>query len=630
MRNPKVKQFVSGVHNRQPNYEIPSDASQDSLNWVTIDGEIVLALGKQIMGVEGVAGVVYNLWFGTKNDGTKVLYIKYGTKIGYWNGTTIVAIVTGLTDVAEYSFQNYVSLAGNFTIATGVDGIYKFHNGSLGSYMSMYDSTKNFKGKSIIDKGRMIMWGLATDTTGLYGSKIDPQTTNYTLVASESIGTGNGVQTTFSGTLAFKSGNPTKSCFALKITQGANLSTDNYNGVITGTNVSIGTINYLTGDYSITFTTPPPNLQALTISYQHEDSNVNGITDFTKSATRLAGEGFIIRQDEGGDAIQRVVIGIDGSYYSMKTNSVYKLTLDSTDTKPTNEIFRKDMGISYYQLAISAGLGIVFMNTSNPDKPELTLLDKNPLGDTLLPIVLFPHFKFENYVYDQGVVDTWGRYIIVSCRTSDSLTNNRLLLCDKQANSVQITNYGMKCFAKDGAKLYGGSSLSETFWRMFGDYDDDNQVPTNYWTGKSEDFKLDNLKKTRNLLLQGKIDKNQKIEVYVGYDDSEPTLAGTIRGDGEYVDASTPVLVGAYMVGSSTVGGGSVKTVYPYQLQIKLKSPKYSVRTIKFKAIELGYASVSYVQDVDVLIFESKIAKRYRIKQNVSLDGATTDLSSPE
>ena len=61
-------------------------------------------------------------------------------------------------------------------------------------------------------------------------------------------------------------------------------------------------------------------------------------------------------------------------------------------------------------------------------------------------------------------------------------------------------------------------------------------VSENYWIGKSEDFGIDNLKKTRNLLLQGKIDPVQSIEVYVGYDDDDVTLVGTIRGDGSYVD----------------------------------------------------------------------------------------------
>lgn len=629
MRNYTLNRLASGTHNRLPNYEIPADSAQDSLNWVTIDGAITIATGKQILGAEGASGECRNLWFGTRNDGTKVLYAKYGDKIGYWNGTTLATIVSGLTVNADYSFQNYTSLAGNFTYATGIDGIYKFHNASLGSHVALYDGAKNYKGYCLIDKARMYMVGLTNDPTGIYGSKIDPQGANYTTVTSETMGTGNGTQTTFTGTLAFKGGNPNSTCFGLRITQGANSSTDNYNGAILGSNITVGTINYVTGAFSITFTTPPPNLQVISVTYQHENPNVGGLTDFTKSATRLASEGFIIRQDEGGDAIQKVVVGIDGAYYSIKKSSVYRLSIDDTDTKFSNEVFRKDLGMPYYQMAISAGMGIVFMNTANPDKPELTLLDKNPLGDTLIPSTLFPHYKFENYVYDQGVLDTWGRYIVIACRKPSSLTNDVLLLCDKVENTVMATSYGMKCLAKDGGLLYGGSALTQTIWQLFRDYDDDDYVPENYYKTRSENYKLDSLKKVRSYIFQGNIDKDQQIEVSAGYDDTEPTIIGTIRGDGEYVDKTNPSVVGGGPVGSQPIGGSPSNTVYPYQVEIKAKVPKFDVRTLSFRVLSLGYASVNYVQDHDILTFENKIGKRYRLKQNVSLDGKTTNKDTP-
>jgi hypothetical protein len=477
----------------------------------------------------------------------------------------------------------------------------------------------------LIDKGRTLLVGIPTDPTGLYGSKIDAQGTNYTTVASESIGTGNGVQTVFTGTLAFKGGNPKSNCFGLTITQGANVSKDGYNGVITGTNISIGTINYITGAYSITFTTPPPNLQALTVAYQHENSNSAGVTDFTKSTPRLASEGFVARQDIGGDAIQNIVIGTDGAYYSAKLYSFYRFFMDETDTKPTNDVFRTDIGIPSAESVISAGIGIIFMNTANPNNPQMTLLEKNPLGDSLVPIVLFEHFAFENYKYDQCVLDTWDRFILVSCRTSDSPTNNRLLLCDKAGGTVDITSHGMRCLAKDGINLYGGSSLTQTVWQLFGDYDDDGAVLDNYWESKNDECSIDSLKKTRTWRFKGFIDQNQKIEVSVGYDDADPTLIGTIRGDGEYVDKSKPNTVGGFEVGSLPIGGSEVQTVYPYYLEIKTKVPKFETRTVKFEAKELGYASVNYIEDHDILTYEGRMPKRNRLKQNVSLDGSNTN-----
>ncbi|WP_252413940.1 hypothetical protein, partial [Limosilactobacillus reuteri] len=75
----------------------------------------------------------------------------------------------------------------------------------------MYDAAKNFKGKAIIDKGRMLMWDLENDKTAIRGSYID--NTTDTTVTNEVLGTGDGVTTTFTGTLAFKAGSPKSTCY---------------------------------------------------------------------------------------------------------------------------------------------------------------------------------------------------------------------------------------------------------------------------------------------------------------------------------------------------------------------------------------------------------------------------------
>jgi hypothetical protein len=628
-----IEKFNSGVHNLDSNETTPKDSAQDSLNWLTRDGRLELSRGSVIVGAEGAAGKVSEIWFGYKINGDKVQYRKADTKIQYLNGTVWTDIVTGLNAADEYTFQNYSSLSGSFTYATGPGGIFKFHNANPGSYIDLYDSTKNFKGYCLIDKARMLMWGLTNDPTGLYGSYIDAQNgTVYTSVTNEVLATGDGVQTTFSGTLAFKGANPKANCFGLQInTNPASVTaTDNFLGIISGTGVS-GTINYVTGAYSITFTTPPAGATQIRVSYQWENSNVKGITDFTKSATRLAGEGFVLRQDEGGDAIQQVILGIDDSYYSIKEYSVYKYTADSTDTKPDNNVFRKDIGVPTRRSAVSTGRGIVFLNTSNPERPELTVLEKNPLGDNIIATPLLPHFKFENYNYDDAVVTTWERYIVITCKTLDNLTNNRMLLCNITANTVDISHYQASCLAKDRGLLYAGSPLTYTVYRLFDGWDDDGVVVANQWTSKAELYNSERLKKFRRLRLKGQIQQSQVYEVYLSFDDGDFSLVGTVRGDGSYVDTTTPGAVGSQMVGDVEVGSeGNSETTYPYFVQLKVKTPKYRKRAVKIVATGLGYVSINYLMDWDILSFEQRIPKRYRMKENVSLDGKSTDLDNPE
>lgn len=630
-----ITQFVSGTHDLMDNEVIPVDAASESLGWSTKDGSIVLSYGRRIVGNRLLAGQVKNLGTGYRTDGTRVQYRKKGTVIQYLNGSTWTDVVTGLDASHDYIFTNYTSLAGSFTFALGQGGIFKFHNANAGSYLDMYDTNKNFKAKGIIDKGRMLIWGMENDPTGLRGSYIDGQNgTVYTTVNNEVLATGDGVQTTFTGTLGFKGSNPKANCFGLQInTNPATITaTDNFNGIITGTGIT-GTINYLTGQYSITFTTPLAGGTQLRCTYQWENSNTKGVTDFTYSATRNAGEGFIIRQDEGGDAIQNVILGLDGSYYSIKKYSIYRLTLDTTDTKPYNEVYRKDLGIPYWQAATSTGRGIIFMNTANPTKPQLTILEKNPLGDNIVPTILVPHFRFENFQYDQAVFETWESFIVIACRTDSSATNNRILLVDLNVNTVDTYPYNAKCLKKDAGDLYAGDTITENVFKLFTGFDDDGVTIQNQWTSKGETYKSQRLKKYRRQRMKGLIQSGQVVGVYLETDDGGFTKVGTIRGDAETVDANTDGVIGSSMVGESMVGGAmndstSAISAYQYFFEIKMRTGKFRKRRIRLIAEKFGYFSVNFLSDWDIMAYEERIPKRYRRKQNVSIDGKLTDQSA--
>lgn len=636
MTNHIVEQYKKGVYNRDDNENIPKDAFQDALNWIAVDGRAVISQGSVPFGNEGGDGRIKNMGVGTKTNGDKVFYRKASTSIQYKSGENWIDIVTGLSEDDDFTFSNYSSLAGSFTFATGPAGLFKFHNSVPGSYLDMYNSSRNFKGYSIIDKARMLMWGLTNDPTGLYGSYIDAQSSAvYTTVTNEVLATADGIQTTFSGTLAFKGANPLANMFGLQInTNPASVTaTDNYLGVISGTGVT-GTINYITGAYSLTFTAPPAFGAQIRASYLWENSNSKGVTDFTKSTTRLAGEGFILRQDEGGDAIQQVLVGIDDSYYSLKEFSAYRYTPDSTDTSPTNTVFRKDIGVPTNKSATATGLGIIFMNTANPEKPELTVLEKNPLGDNILARVLCSHFKFEDYDHSEGFVTNWGRWIVVACKTFGSDENDRFLLCDisdSNNETVNITNFNAECATKDEGLLITGSSFTDSTYNVFSGWDDNDEIPSNYWITRGETYGSETLKKYRRLRLRGEITPGQVLQVYVSYDDSEFSLIGTVLGDGSYVDAQNPVMIGNNMIGSEMVGGGDdITEAFPFFIEIKVKVPKFRKREIKFIATGLGYLSVIQTNDFDILSFEERIPKKYRLKQNVSLDGTETNITPPE
>jgi len=619
----QVQAFTMGVHNLLPNEIIPKDAASDSMSWLTKDGHIELVYGRQAIGGQGMVGKNYLEHTGFRADGTAVRFRKVDGTIQTLVGDVWTDVITGLTTTADYSAANYQSLAGAFTYFFGVDGIYKIATANPTSYTSLYNEAKNFKGLAFIDRARTILWGREEDPTGLYGSYIDTQkavsggTGVYTAVTGEAT-------TSLGGTLAFKAGGATRTCFGLllTLTGTGEIYTDDFNGNLTGSLGGTGTINYTTGVYTLT------NAGVGTVNYTWEDSNVRGVTDFTKSATRLAGEGFIVRQDAGGDAIQ-TVLNIDGSYFSLKKNSCYRFLLDAADTNPLNEIFRTDIGVPSIRAATATGMGILYMNTANPSHPRFGIIQRNPLGDNFDAVELFPQFAFENYNYDDCLVDTWDRYVIVACK-DNSEENNILLLCDITNKTVDITYYGIRTSTKANGFLYGGDPLSKTTYELFTGFDDLTAEITNFWDSKGETFGEDVLKKVRKMRFKGKIDPSQSLRVYLSLDDNDFTLVGTILGSGDYVDYGVSYAIGTSAIGAATVGGGDTVDVYQYLLELYIKTPKFRKRVIRFVAGGIGYASVEQTTDFDILVYSDKLPSKYRSKQNVGLAGTPTDLANPQ
>lgn len=619
-----IKAFTSGIHNLISDELIPKDAASASLGWLTRDGKIELMYGRQAQGDEGTAGSVLVEHVAYKVNGTAVRYRKVsdGTDgaVQYLNGSTWTDVITGL-DTNIGTFSNYSSLAGNFVYYTSpTDGLFKIVTANPGSYSDVYLSTKNLKGYSFIDKGRMILWGQPNDATGMYGSYIDGQdSTVYTSVSSEAIAD------VASGTLAFKAGGARRTCFAVQITDTSSgeVFTDNYDGTLTGSLGSTGTINYTSGAFTIT-----GQSGAGTADYQWEDSSAKGVTDFSKSATRLAGEGFVVRQDHGGDAI-KVIIPHDGSYFSFKERSVYQFTLDISDTNPTNELFRTDIGINTLHSAVATSVGIIFLNTGNPTRPMINILQRNPVGDNFITSPLFEHFKFSAYNYDDVVLESWDKYVILSVR-DDSNQNNRLLICDMIDKTVDVAPYGASAFTKTGGYLYIGDPNAQISYEMFTGFDDMGLAVNNYWISAGEKYGLEQLKRTKKYRFRGNISPDQSVSVYISIDNSDFQLVGTILGSGDYVDYNSTTAIGTSFIGLEPIGGDDQTTVYSFLMEMKVRLPKFRKRKIKFLANGIGYVSIQEIQDFDIWQFGDKLPKHYRLKQNVSLDGATTDMDEPD
>lgn len=611
----EIKIFSKGIHDLLTDEDIPQDASSGSYNWITKDGRIMLIGGRQRVGAGGLIGKINTVWSGYTTKGIRVIYRKTENSLQHLRNGVWVNTLTGLTNT-EFSCANYSSLAGAFTLFNGPDGFFLINNANPDSAINIFNAPRNFRGYILVDRGRCLLWNRSEDRTGLYGSFIDRQNaTTYTQVTNESIGTAG--SRTYSGTLAFKTGGARRNCFALTITNTIETFTDNYDGTLTGSLGGTGTINYATGAYSITFldtsTTP------VTASYQWQDFTNRGIADFTRSATRLAGEGFQFPQDEGGDAILNILIGQDGAYYSLKTHSAFRLELEATDTNATNIVYRKELGLPSWRAATSTANGIVFINTANPTNPVLTILRKNQF-DNVEPFSICAHFDFSKYDYSDAATENYERYVVLACKTKDASgpadNNNIILFINVVDQTVDIVKYEARGFAKDGIKLYVGSSISQDVYEILVGFDDESLSIQNEWKSKGENYGSSNLKKYRRLRFKGLIDVDQKVDVFHSEDNSEYVKVGEIKGSADYVDYANPQAIGANFVGGQQLGGDDMFSAYPFMCEIRVKTNKFKKRNLKLVATGIGYVEISGIKDVDILSFEERIPKKFRIKRS--------------
>lgn len=619
--NKKIRAFAKGIHNIFSDEIIHEDALSSAQGWITVDGQIELARGRKLLGNVGAVGSCSDVHVGYKVNGDPVYFKKSGTTIKTLVGATWTDVITGLTEDAPTSFTNYSSLAGAFTYVFSTDGIYKIMTANPTSYTSLYDAARNHKGVAFIDKGRSILWGRTKDKTGLYGSWIDAQnSTTYTAI------TGEALTDVATGTLAFKAAGATRTCFAVSITDtsSSEVFSDNYDGTLTGSAGSTGTINYTTGEFTIT-----GQSGAGTATYQWENSNVKGVTDFTFTTTRVASEGFIFPQDIGGDGIQSV-IPLEGQYFSLKERSVYTMSIDETDLIATNEVFRSNIGMPSRKAAVATSKGIIFIDVANGDTPVMRFITRNPVGDNFDTAPIFPQFDFSKYSFADTALTVYGDYVLVACKSEGATANDIILFCNYVNDTVDVLPYEAKSFMQHNGLIYTGDSLSTSVYQILNGFDDLGYVVENFAITKGETYELEDLKKIKKLRLKGLISTNQNYSVYGSFDNSGWQLLGTVNGDATYVDMENPNTIGLNMIGADVVGGSDSQIAYPYYCELKIKTPKFRKRYLKFVANGFGHASIESEEDFDIWTYEAKIPKRFRQKANVSInDGVTTDLPSP-
>ena len=332
-------------------------------------------------------------------------------------------------------------------------------------------------------------------------------------------------------------------------------------------------------------------------------SKIGDPEDFTFSSPRVAGEGNIFRQDDGGGNMENI-----GSYenkeYCLHQKKSWVINITADDTDATNEIYREKVGIPNLKAMVPTADGIYYIDDSDKIEPQIRLMTI-PYGmDKVIPVSISKAFKYKNtfvgidlsgYEFDQSMGWEWGDYVIFSCRTSDSGQNNRLLLYNKKQKTIDVMDYFANFISNKEGDLLAGDSISGNVMVLFNGYADESASINNYWETKNDDLDFDGQKKVKKLRIKGRLGIDQAVEVLASLDKGEYVSLGIITVDSaEYTSTN---VIGGSQIGEMEIGGGSEGDEYvDFETELDFAMGKFNRVKLKFVAgpnSELGYCEIS-------------------------------------
>lgn len=128
------------------------------------------------------------------------------------------------------------------------------------------------------------------------------------------------------------------------------------------------------------------------------------------------------------------------------------------------------------------------MNTANLDKPQLTILTPNQLGDNLIPVTIANQFDFSKYTWTACAMTTFGEYIVFSGASFNKSTNDTVFLYNYRRKTLDVIPYAMKTCQDINGELFIGDATTDNVYQIFSGFDDDGQTIQNFWISGDEMF----------------------------------------------------------------------------------------------------------------------------------------------
>ena len=349
-------------------------------------------------------------------------------------------------------------------------------------------------------------------------------------------------------------------------------------------------------------------------------SKIDNLEDFTWSTPRVASEGDVVPQGDGGNLMDVLSFGADE--YCIHESKIWVLTLGIDDTTYTNYIYRERTGMPTFRSGISTKNGIYFIDDADKKDPQgrVVTIDLETAEKLVLSVSQGIRYKkkmvglnLADYSFDKAITFEWGNYILFAFRQTTSSENDRVLLYDKNKKTLDMQDYWVSCMAIYGGTLIAGDPSTDNVYTLFSLWDDDDALIINYWEGNKDNLGWEGLQTVKKLIIEGDIGVDQELKISASIDNGTFVEIGTIKGSGSYVDRGQSVSVGSLIIGSREVGGGSEgASAYHYKTELSFGQDKFDDVKLRFECLGLGYCSISSYAFDDIRIKSKKIASKYR------------------
>lgn len=583
--------------------------AKDELNWVTskFGDNIGLRQGMQLLTETRVTGEghITGLGIGKRVDKTAIPFWSHDRKIKHFDADAEDFVEIGTdalpaaADGQDLRFEWYQNLAGAFMyIGNKFMNVFKLPVANPSSYVEQSVNNNRFN-VFVFGKGRMLAGqrnGTVAgnkDETALYLSQIDKVLlSGYTQITGEAIGALG--DTAYTGTLADRTGSRTVMYVQIKEAGGETLN-DDRNGNLVGDQGSTGTINYATGEYSVTFNHTTTG--SVTADYYWEDATSGGVLDFDTSNPG-AGEPKIFRQDDGGGIVMAILTFLN-VHYALHELLTWTVSIALDDTDSDNQPYRK-LGIPTERAATLTPKGILVVDTANPKDPKIRRLQIKENSDnlTIVPDPISDSLDLSVHAFDDAYAGYYGEYDLFGAKNYTSGVadeyNSVMYIHNTESGAWDKLDYAMRMVADYNGLLLGGHSITPNVYVLFSGYDDDGSPITNFWEDGFQNCDTDRLKRMHKMKVAGLIQKTQRTRVSLAFDDGDYSEYFTIDGtDARYVSHGINVVIGSNTPGASVIGGGGTDTAHPFEVEFGVHSPKFETVSVRFEALDIGYVQIN-------------------------------------